>query len=201
MRRRTPRHGRRSARTFASSLAALLCTAPALAGPAETRVAPGLSALAAPVGCGDFAAISAWSTHHGYRFPAGEGGCLRGAGPAVAVGWTTAAVFANAASERAGLVPAYRSAAGAVARGAGAPEPAPTLVPGATGYRLPSLGELGLPPLRARMTRLQEWTGTPVDLGDGRAYFYLCRPGACDFHSPGTSGRGVGFRLVRSVAP
>ena len=172
-------------------------------GPPEVLVAPGLLAMARPVDCARFGTVAAWAAGHGYRFPAGDGRCEgRGGGqPAFGVGWNTAAAWANALSENAGLVPAYRTPDGSPVRDALPLGLVPSLAAGASGYRLPTLRDLGLPGLRSRMGRLQEWTGTRIDLGDGRPYYYQCRPGACDFHSPGTSLRGVGFRLLRTVAP
>lgn len=182
-------------------LAALasLALAPGLAtaAPVEVKVTPSLSSLAAPVSCMDFEEVRVWAGTRGYRFPLGEGLCSGRA--VVAVSWTAAAVWANALSERSGLVPAYRDEAGMVARDADRLDVVPVRAVEADGYRLPTLVELGFPPVRSRMTRAQEWTDTSIDLGDGVRRFYLCRPGACDFHSPRTSGRGVAFRLVRRV--
>ena len=187
------------------ALAALLLpSALAQAGePAEVAVAPGLLAMARPVDCARFGAVAAWAVGHGYRFPAGDGRCdgRGGAESAFGLGWNTVAAWANALSERSGLVPAYRAPDGTPLRDALPLGLVPALATGASGYRLPTLRDLGLPGLRRRMGRLQEWTGTRIDLGDGRPYYYQCRPGACDFHSPGTSLRGVGFRLVRTAAP
>ena len=187
------------------ALAALLSPAAyAQAGePPEVVVRPGLLALARPVDCASFGAVAAWAVVRGYRLPAGDGRCAGRVGSAAAfgVGWNTVAAWANALSERKGLVPAYRDPDGAPVRDALPLGLVPVLAAGANGYRLPTLRDLGLPGLRRRMGRLQEWTGTRIDLGDGRPYYYQCRPGACDFHSPGTSLRGVGFRLVRATPP
>ena len=177
----------------------VLIAGPAAAAPFEVAVAPNLSAFAAPVGCALFRAVEAWGGAHAYRFPPQGASCA--GRTVVAVGWTEAAVWANALSERSGLKAAYVDAAGQVVRDANRIDLVPASDPRANGYRLPALAELGLPALRARMTRVQEWSDTRIDLGDGRPYFYLCRPGACDFHSPRTTGRGVAFRLVRVRRP
>ena len=169
----------------------------------ERTVAQNLVALASPVSCSRFEEVAAWAGQHGYRLPRGEGVCRRGPdSPAVALGWNTAAVWANALSEMSGLAPAYRDAAGAVARDAITLGIVPAADLHMVGYRLPTLAELGLPRVRAMMTRdIQEWSATRIDLGDGKPYYYLCKPGACDFHSSGMSGHGVSFRLVRTGTP
>ena len=188
---------------LAISIVTAVATGSASSNSGEVAVAAGLAAMASPVSCGRFHEVAAWAGRHGYRLPQGEGVCRGGLdSPAVALGWNTAAVWADALSEMSGLAPAYRDAQGAVARDAVTLGVISTAAAGTDGYRLPSLAELGLPRLRALMTHeIQVWSATRIDLGDGKPYYYLCKPGACDFHSSGMSGRGVGFRLVRTEPP
>ena len=192
---------------LAGAVAAAFCAPPDLLaaplGPLEITVGPDLVALRDPVSCDRYADVARWAAQHMFRFTPGEGVCRNGRGsPAVALGWNTAAVWANALSEMSGFQPAYRDAGGAIVRDGTSLGIVPAASADTDGYRLPTLREMGLPRLRARMSRdIQEWTTSRIDLGDGRPYYYMCKPGACDFHSSGMSGRGVGFRLVRRGAP